>query len=365
MNQCLMQHPHKESRPPEENWEVLRKCIMKTAEECVGRARKKQPDWFSDAFDTLMPLVRALCRFLQSGTTAHKKEFRRHQRVVKKAVDEAKEMWISRVVREAERAGRDGKQRWTSIRKLQMAHAGRRSVRPTRLYKRDGGMTSGPEDVKMTWQEHFSRILNISSQYRQEVLDGMPSLPPIVELDHPPTFDELVEALSKLKRGKAGGRTGILPELLLYGGAELHDRLLLLMEDIWERRIVVKDWRDAEIVPIPKKGDLRKCDNWRGISLLDVVGKVFARIMQDRLQVVAEKVLPESQCGFRKGRGCVDMIFAARQLVEKSREHDGSLFVLFVDLRKAYDSIPREAMWGVLEKYGVPPNMLSVVRSFH
>ena len=71
------------------------------------------------------------------------------------------------------------------------------------------------------------------------------------------------------------------------------------------------------------------------ISLLKVAGKVFARILQDRLQVVAEKVLPESQCGFRKGRGCVDMIFAARQLVEKSKEHDDSLFVLFVDLRKA------------------------------
>ena len=71
------------------------------------------------------------------------------------------------------------------------------------------------------------------------------------------------------------------------------------------------------------------------ISLLEVAGKVFARILQDRLQVVAEKVLPESQCGFRKGRGCVDMFFAARQLVEKSKEHDDSLFVLFVDLRKA------------------------------
>ena len=167
-----------------------------------------------------------------------------------------------------------------------------------------------------------------------------------------------------MKRGKAGGRTGILPVLLLYGGAELQDRLLLLMEDVWKEGKVVKDWKDAEIVPIPKKGDLRKCDNWTGISLLDVVGKVFARILQDRLQVVAEKILPESQCGFRKGRGCVDMIFAARQLVEKCREHDDSLFIFFVDLQKAYDSVPRQALWCALEKYGVPPTISSVIRSF-
>ena len=81
--------------------------------------------------------------------------------------------------------------------------------------------------------------------------------------------------------------------------------------------------------------------------------------------MIAEEILPDSQCGFRKGRGCTDMIFVARQLVEKCREHDDTLFVLFVDLRKAYDSVPRPALWQVLEKYGIPPNMLSIIRSFH
>ena len=55
----------------------------------------------------------------------------------------------------------------------------------------------------------------------------------------------------------------------------------------------------------------------------------------------------------------------ARQLVEKCREHDESLFVLFVDLKKAYDPVPKSALWCVLEKCGVPPVMLSVIRSFH
>ena len=111
-----------------------------------------------------------------------------------------------------------------------------------------------------------------------------------MKLDYPPTIEELTVASSKLKRGNAGGRTGILPELVLYGCVELFDRLLLLMEDCWKSEKVVKDWKDAEIIPIPQKGDLSVCDNWRGISLLEVVGKIFARILQDRLQSVAEKV---------------------------------------------------------------------------
>ena len=93
--------------------------------------------------------------------------------------------------------------------------------------------------------------------------------------------------------------------------------------------------------------------------------ELLGRIVQGRLQVIAEKILPESQSGFRKGRGCADMIFVARQLVEKAREHGESLYVLFVDLRKAYDSVPRQALWKVLEKYGVPEKMLNVVKSFH
>ena len=80
-------------------------------------------------------------------------------------------------------------------------------------------------------------------------------------------------------------------------------------------------WRDAILVPIPKKGDLTNCDNWRGICLLDIIGKVVARILQERLQNLAMEELSESQCGFRKGRSCADMIFVVRQLIEKSWEH--------------------------------------------
>ena len=85
------------------------------------------------------------------------------------------------------------------------------------------------------------------------------------------------------------------------------------------------------IVPIPKKGDLNVCDNWRGISLLDLGGKLFAKVIQSRLQADAEEVLPDSQCGFWQVRGCVDMIFCARQMIEKAVEHNTKIFMLFID----------------------------------
>ena len=79
---------------------------------------------------------------------------------------------------------------------------------------------------------------------------------------------------------------------------------------------------------------------------------------------MAEQELPGSQCGFRRSRGCTDMIFVVRQLAEKAVEHQATQYFVFVDLKKAYDSVPREAMWMVLRKMGVPEVLVEIVQSF-
>ena len=80
---------------------------------------------------------------------------------------------------------------------------------------------------------------------------------------------------------------------------------------------------------------------------------------------MAEKELPESQCGFRRGRGCTDMVFTIRQLTEKAIEHQAKQYLIFVDLKKAYDSVPREALWAALKKFGIPDQLVTIIRSFH
>ena len=96
-----------------------------------------------------------------------------------------------------------------------------------------------------------------------------------------------------------------------------------------------------------------------------MVGKVVARIVQTRLQTVAEEVLPDSQCGFHRARSCTDMIFSVRQISEKVLEHHDRAFLLFIDLKKAYDSVPRAALWAVLLRLGVPEKLVSIIRAFH
>ena len=107
------------------------------------------------------------------------------------------------------------------------------------------------------------------------------------------------------------------------------------------------------------------CNNYRGISLLSIVGKLFARSVLKKLQVLADRVYPESQCGFRAKRSTTDMIFSLRQLQEKCREQRRPLFISFIDLTKAFDLVSRDGLFQILEKIGCPPKLLSIIKSFH
>ena len=124
--------------------------------------------------------------------------------------------------------------------------------------------------------------------------------------------------------------------------------------------------RDSKIITLYKnKGERSDCNNYRGISLLSIVGKVFARVILIRLQKLAERVYPESQCGFRSKRSTVDMIFSIRQLQEKCRERNMPLYVSFIDLTKAFDLVSRDGLFKILPKIGCPPKLQSLIESFH
>ena len=115
-----------------------------------------------------------------------------------------------------------------------------------------------------------------------------------------------------------------------------------------------------------QKGDRAECDNSRGISILSVAGKVLAKIMLTRLlEHVVDLVLPESQCGFRRGRSTIDMMFVARQLQEKCREQQKDLFLAFVDLTKAFDTVNRDLLWNIPRKFGCPPKFIAMLQKFH
>lgn len=104
--------------------------------------------------------------------------------------------------------------------------------------------------------------------------------------------------MKRMPPGKSPGPDNIPYELIQHGGLLLKSRPFSLILRMWESEQVPKDLKDAVVITIFKNGDRRACGNYRGISLLSIAGKIFARILLNRLQVVAEEILPVSQNGF-------------------------------------------------------------------
>ena len=158
---------------------------------------------------------------------------------------------------------------------------------------------------------------------------------------------------------------GISGELLKAGGEVVIEWLFKIYNMVWRTGVAPEDWQRAILVPIHKKSSRRKCGNYRGISLLSIPGKVFARILNDRVRLMTDNRLLEEQAGFRSGRGCIDQIFVIRQLVEKHLEKGKKMFAAFVDLEKAYDKVWRADLWRALREYGIGGRLLGAIEALY
>ena len=161
-----------------------------------------------------------------------------------------------------------------------------------------------------------------------------------------------------------------LPVELLKLGIN-HDPTVLrefhrVIKLVWHQWKVTQRWRDAVIKVLHKK-DRIECGNYRGISLVAHTGKVLLKIIATKYSAYCEarKLLPEEQCGFRPHGSTTDMIFAVRRLQELGRKARVPLLLCFIDLQKAYDSVDRTLLWQVLARFGVPPQIIEVIRKFH
>ena len=217
------------------------------------------------------------------------------------------------------------------------------------------------------WAEHFENVLNRPSTINEAAIARIPQVETNFSLDEPPTEEEVLKAVELLSRGKAPGIDAIPAEIYQSGGPALIQKLTELFQNMWSEGTIPQEIKDASIVHLyKKKGNRQSCDNHRGISLLAISGKILARVLLNRLiNHLEDGLLPESQCGFRSGRGTVDMIFAARQLQEKCLEQNQDLYTTFVDLTKAFDTVDREGLWKIMGEYGCPVKFIHMVRQFH
>lgn len=187
------------------------------------------------------------------------------------------------------------------------------------------------------------------------------------ELNLPITIQEIKKGVSQLRNGASAGPDLLLNEFLKKGTDALLAYLHALFNKIFEIGYFPEKWAEGHIIPLFKKGDHSEVSNYRGITLLSVVGKLFTRILNNRLNSWAEEynIYVEAQAGFRKNMGTTDNIFILNNVITHCLNNNERLYCAFVDFTKAFDFIVRDILWFKLIKLGVRGKMLDVIKSIY
>ena len=365
-----LQQLQSDGSDPEAEWSAFKDTVYTTAKEVLGHPHRKHQDWFDENDQEILDLLArkraAHSAWLSDKTSASKHElFQKLRSEAQVKIRLMKNAWW-----EAKAVELQG---YADKHATKLFFSGLKTVygpapsTTTPLQATDGTLLTDKAQILERWTAHFSQLLNRTSNVDDQALRDIPQRPMIHALNEIPTREETVKAISQLQSGKAPGPDGIPPEIYKWGGETLIDRLTSLFQRFWEKEELPQDFRDANIIHLYKnKGDRSSCNNHRGISLLSNPGKILARILLNRItEHLVDSVVSESQCGFRKNRGTVDMVFAVRQLQEKCIEQRQDLYLLFIDLTKAFDTVSRPGLWAILSKLGCPPKFVRAVQSFH
>ena len=255
---------------------------------------------------------------------------------------------------------------WEGVKQLRTGlHPTPRPAQP-KMQKADGTRASTPEENASVFASHFEKLYGRAATFDPTVLDSLPPRDTVPDLDHTPTDEEIRRAVRRLNN-TAPGDSGVPAQLFkaLASTDAGFNVIRTMVLGFWETGDVPAEWETGLLAILAKKGDLSQAGNYRGIMMLEVAYKIVANLLHARLEPIMEKLDHEAQCGFRRWRGCSDAIFTVRQLLSKRREHGLETWVLFIDLVKAFDRVPRELLWKVLLRYGVPPKLVELLVALH
>ena len=300
---------------------------------------------------------------MNNPTAQNKNNYKKINKKVKYEVKRWKKILLDKEVEEMEiaHAKNDSHELFKKVKKL----AGERSKTQVAAKDKDGILKTAPDEVMNCWEEYFCKHLNTKFPRDENVLQSIPD-PPTTDTDSEPfTIEEVEKAVKTLKNNKACGWDKIAAESIKKGGNAMNQMLLKISNLAWLEGKTPEDWSKGLITPVFKKGDKLDPANYRAITLLSIPGKVFCRMILNRIQETIDTHLMEEQCGFRSSRGTTDAVFAVRQIMEKARERRLQLHWNFVDFKAAFDTIWREALWKCMNASGVDRVMVGLIQSMY
>ena len=181
-------------------------------------------------------------------------------------------------------------------------------------------------------------------------------------------MEEIVASVQKLHNNKASGMDNIVNEFIKHSPHNILSIVVKLFNTVLETGIVPSDWTIGVIKPLYKnKGSIDDADNYRGITLLSCLGKLFTSCINVRLSFYIEGsgLLGEEQAGFRDGYSTLDHIFVLHSLLELYLSKKKRIYCAFVDFKKAFDLVDRSSLWAKMISVGINGNVIRVVYNMY
>ena len=353
----------------EEEWKIFKETVLRVAARVcgyrsVGRKNKRSAWWDHEMKELVKDKRRMFEVYNQNKSENNREEYNSKKHEVKRRVREKRGIADENLGQRLSESFKENKKLfWGGVNRERKT----REQMDMRIKDADGNVVSEGRVVMDRWSEYFNQLLNVEDGRIAELTDPrVYGVDQNMRIQMEVNVEDVRKAVKKLKKGKAPGVDGITSEMLCFGGDSVLEWLTRVCKVCLIEGVVPKDWQRGIIVPLYKgKGDRGECKNYRGISLLSIPGKVYGRILIERVRMMTEGKIGEEQCGFRNGRGCIDQVYTLKQLSEKYVGKRKDLYVAYMDLEKAYDRIDREAMWSVLSMYGINGDLLRAIQSLY
>lgn len=349
------------------SWVLVKEAYQQAGKDILGFINYERKEWISDTTWNLIMERRNTKQLINASSDAVQRA--NLQRIYnidnKKARSSAradKRRWTNNIAAEAQKAAdsRNARETYRLARKL--INKPFMSDRP--LCASDGTLATTEDHQTNIWTQYFTELLN-------KPPNDVPRSP-VENINRairynvgPPNQQEIKAAIKHLKNGKAPGADNISPEMFKADINLSSSVLLEIVGEVWETEDIPDEWNESLIIKLPKKGDLKFCKNWRGISLLNTINKIISIIVHNRLASALDPVLRKEQAGFRPGRSCIDHINTLRVIAEQSIEWQSPLYMLFVDFKQAFDSVDRNMLWTILASYGIPAKMTNLIKQLY
>jgi hypothetical protein len=378
---CLVGAPLDTSQ---EEWRRLQAAAQQAAHVAgLDLPQRQRPRDFALSAKTMQKIERkhaAHAAVLSNPCAASKAMFRAANNAAKAAVRRDQERYYKQQAEYAEAALRGGNLGvfHKHVQRIFGEQQGSKSAAPMSVLGGPDGkqVLQSREEVVKRFAEHFADVLNCPTTLDPQMQQTIEDLVQQVEqgrgaMKQPdsaaelPTLKEVIEAVQACRNGASPGVDGIGAPMLKLSGTMV-EWLHRVIVAVWQSGCAPVEWKRALLVALYKgKGERKLTDNYRGISLLSIPGKVYVLILLSRISSHVDAQLLDSQSAFRKGRGLTDALFTIRQVISRCVEFNEPLFMAFVDLRKAYDSVPRESLWQILRVYGVHAKLVELLEDLH